>query len=205
MYVYTYLCIWKCNYSVCKNAIAHHVQHLTNDVKLKIRIDKLQVSILFHNHRLPMKLRYISIYRFYFHTFNSYRIVLHIDTSFSLYWYIGKLKRISIHSETSCNRLLKPNWIQQQTHVEEYCDFSLIWLKLNAMAAIFEDVSSVFLWLNKINVYHRNVEKCSTQPNHRDLQVEKRQTKTEPGTQAHTRLNWRLVSTVKSFCDKDTT
>lgn len=113
-------------------------------------------------------------------------MTLHIDTSFSLYWYIGKLKRISIHSETSCNRLLKPNWIQQQTHVEQYCDFSLIWLKLNAMAAIFEDVSSVFLWLNKINVYQRNVEKCSTQPNHRDLQVEKRQTKTEPGTHRHT-------------------
>lgn len=70
------------------------------------------------------------------------------------------------------------------------------------MAAIFEDVSSVFLWLNKINVYQRNVEKCSTQPNHRDLQVEKRQTKTEPGTHP-AQLAFGLDCQI--ICDKDTT
>lgn len=68
---------------------------------------------------------------------------------------------------------------------------------------IFEYVPSAVPKLNKTNIYQKRNIYRNFQPNRRDLQIEKRDTQTKRETD--TRLNWRLVSTVKSFCDKDTT
>lgn len=54
----------------------------------------------------------------------------------------------------------------------------------------------------KINIYQKKNIYRNFQPNRRDLQIEKRERDIDTDRQT---LNWRLVSTVKSFCDKDTT